>query len=288
MGAARGRSWGTTVGRAVLAVAVASTLALAVPELAGAQARTSLYRLLQPVTGDHLYTTSAAERDAAVRSGFRDEHIAAFVRSGRAPDTVPLYRLFNGIDHFYTTSRAERDLARTFGYRPEGIAAWVYSRDFTGGVTPLFRLFNGTDHFYTIFGTERDAAVAGGYRSEGQVGFVDQGVRQGCPGPFVEAVIWSVRRRAGRSDHWKVSIVPDAGAARPGVSDVEALWQAVGRCVPAHIRAFPYWTPGDARSAREQLYCHDLGPTSGTWDLETERRPADVSLATMVSSRCNW
>src|SRR5262249_5611002 len=79
---------------------------------AQAAGTTALYRLFNPTSGDHFYTTSAAERDSAVASfGYQNEGIAGYVFASQAAGTTPLYRLLNTVngDHFYTTSAAERD-----------------------------------------------------------------------------------------------------------------------------------------------------------------------------------
>jgi kumamolisin len=118
--------------------------------------------------GDHFYTVSSAERDAAVNQyGYLSAGNAGYVPA--TPTSVPLYRLTSD-HHFYTTSLSERDAAvAQYGFRAEGVAASVFS-DQADGTTPLYRLanFSNGDHFYTTSTEERDAAVAQyGYQSEG-------------------------------------------------------------------------------------------------------------------------
>jgi hypothetical protein len=106
--------------------ATASTRGAALP--AAAAMTTPLYRLYNGSTGDHLYTTSQSERDAAVRGGYVAEGIAAYVSATMQSGLVPLYRLYNAGngDHLYTTSASERDTAvASSGYVSEGIAAYV-------------------------------------------------------------------------------------------------------------------------------------------------------------------
>ena len=113
-----------------------------------------LFRLLNPKTGDHLYTTSVSERDSAIASfGYQSEGIAGYVFDSQAPGTTPLFRLLNPKtgDHFYTTSVSERDGAiASFGYRPEGITCYVFGSQAPGTI-PLLRLLNPQTghHFYT-------------------------------------------------------------------------------------------------------------------------------------------
>jgi hypothetical protein len=130
------------------------------------------------VRGDHLYTTSSAERDSAASvHGYHPEGVACHVFNGQQASTTPLHRLFNSAsgDHLYTTSSAERDsAARVHGYHPEGVACHVFNGQ-QAGTTPLHRLFNSAsgDHLYTTSGAERDSAVSvHGYKLEGVACYV--------------------------------------------------------------------------------------------------------------------
>jgi hypothetical protein len=106
---------------------------------------TPLYRLTSPhaFSGDHFYTTSAAERDAAVSvHGYQDEGTACYVYNSQASNTTPFYRLWqiHNHDHFYTTSAAERDNAITeYLYVYEQIQCYVYPSPVSGS-TPFYRL----------------------------------------------------------------------------------------------------------------------------------------------------
>ncbi len=138
---------------------------------------TDLYRCFNQTSGDHFYTTSAAERDNAVATaGYVFETTACYVFGGQ-PGPTDFYRCFNQTnrDHFYTTSLAERDNAvATAGYVAEGIACYLFATP-QPGTTDLYRCFNQTngDHFYTTSLAERDNAVAtAGYTSEGTAGYV--------------------------------------------------------------------------------------------------------------------
>ncbi len=127
---------------------------------------TSLYRLFNPTSGDHFYTTSAPERDnAIVTGGYASDGIACYVFEPQTAGTTPLFRLFNPTNgnHFYTTSVPERDNAITAnGYTSEGIACYVFEPQ-TAGTAPLYRLLNpiNGDHFYTTSVPERDNATLG-------------------------------------------------------------------------------------------------------------------------------
>lgn len=126
---------------------------------------TRLYRLYNPRTGDHFYTTSAIERDNAIAMyGYQDERTECFVFATQAPGTTSLFRLVNPAtgDHFYTASAAERDnTIAAFGYKAEGVACFVHGAA-ADGSTPLYRLRSQStgDHFYTTHPDERDYAIA--------------------------------------------------------------------------------------------------------------------------------
>src|SRR6266511_2008442 len=105
---------------------------------------TDLYRCFNQTSGDHFYTTSAAERDNAVATaGYVFETTACYVFGGQ-PGPTDFYRCFNQTnrDHFYTTSLAERDNAvATAGYTSEGTAGYVFATppfDFQVGAGTMY------------------------------------------------------------------------------------------------------------------------------------------------------
>jgi hypothetical protein len=139
------------------------------------------FRLYNPGNGDHLYTTSEAERANILNPsiGYIDDGYCSIYEGGepgvcvsiagyifppnpgvgaRPPaGTVPFYRLYNPVtgDHFYTISYPERTNALTIGYqddqychiyegRPEtceSIAGYVYPNP-KDGTVPLFRVYH--------------------------------------------------------------------------------------------------------------------------------------------------
>ena len=79
---------------------------------------------------DHFYTTSAAERDNAVKTySYKYEGIQCYVLPTQMKGTTPLYRLVNGTpDHFYTISSTEKDNAvKNYGYKYEGVAGYMFA-----------------------------------------------------------------------------------------------------------------------------------------------------------------
>ncbi|WP_156501505.1 hypothetical protein [Denitrobacterium detoxificans] len=126
-----------------------------------------VYRLYNPGSGDHLYTTSAEERQIVIRAGWRDEGVA-FVAPSQKGD--PVYRVYNPVvgGHHYTTSAAERDALVRGGWNDEGVA--FLSADPAKG-SPVRRLYNpnpGTVcHLFTTSLTEASNVEASGWRAEG-------------------------------------------------------------------------------------------------------------------------
>ena len=130
--------------------------------------RVQMFRLYNPYTGEHLYTSSEVEKAARVADGWNDEG-----KAWVAPSTgTEVHRLYNpyapGGDHFYTTSAAEVEMLKAAGWSYEGVA-W-YSADEKTGV-PVYRAYNpyaatGTHH-YTVNAGEIESLVAAGWSAEG-------------------------------------------------------------------------------------------------------------------------
>ena len=125
-----------------------------------------MYRLYNPNTGEHFYTSSAREVTALVKAGWNDEGLAWV---GPSWSNTPVYRLYNENvgEHHYTPSKKERDKLVKLGWKDEGIG-W-YSDDKKG--TPLYRLYNPNattgNHHYTTSTKERDKLVKIGWNDEG-------------------------------------------------------------------------------------------------------------------------
>lgn len=114
-----------------------------------------LFRLFNSDTGDHFYTTDAAERDHAVaHAGYREEGTACYVFTPTLPppipsDLTPFLRLFNGDvqDHFYTTDPNEA--AHADGYHSEGSVGLVLTSPRPGEPdVPLYRVFKPSRSFW--------------------------------------------------------------------------------------------------------------------------------------------
>ncbi|KAJ6568416.1 hypothetical protein DFH09DRAFT_917839 [Mycena vulgaris] len=75
-----------------------------------------LYRLANPTTGSHLYTTSMAEvNSSSTFNGYHYESIAAYVYPTQLCGSQPIFRLFNPttLDHFYAMSASEKNTAKS-------------------------------------------------------------------------------------------------------------------------------------------------------------------------------
>ena len=126
----------------------------------------NMFRLYNPNSGEHFYTSNTDERDNLIKVGWRYEGVG-----WKAPATsnTPVYRLYNknAGDHHYTMSIEERDNLVNIGWKYEGIG-W-YSDDAKS--VPLYRQYNPNakagSHNYTTSKAENDKLVNLGWRGEG-------------------------------------------------------------------------------------------------------------------------
>lgn len=137
------------------------------------------YRLYNPYSGEHLYTTFKDEYDFLGALGWIQENIAfrglpnASQVNGIAPK--PWLRLFNpnsGLHH-WTLNQSEYDTLGALGWNQEVATGYIFDSSMAG-VAPLFRLYNPYDgnHHWTMDTVERDALVGTGWRNEGTAGYV--------------------------------------------------------------------------------------------------------------------
>lgn len=142
----------------------------------------NMYRLYNPNSGEHFYTSKMKEAKSLINGGWKYEGVAWVAPN---ESSKPVYRLYNNIsgEHHYTTSMREaKNLYTTAsgnntdedikgqGWDFEGIG-W-YSAD---GGSALYRLYNPNatgdkepgSHHYTKSKKERDSLMAIGWRDEG-------------------------------------------------------------------------------------------------------------------------
>ncbi len=131
--------------------------------------RTAIARSLNPSTGEHFYTTSAAE---AGSPGYRVENYSAYyLHAASLPGLLPFYRcLMDYGKHFYTTASNCEDLSPG---HVESVMGYIATTPVCGAVA-LYRSWNPSngDHFYTTSYSEHLSSLAGGYRDEGISGYV--------------------------------------------------------------------------------------------------------------------
>ena len=126
----------------------------------------NMFRLYNPNSGEHFYTSNTSERDKLINVGWRYEGVGW---KAPAKSNTPVYRLYNknAGDHHYTMSIDERDKLVSVGWKYEGIG-W-YSDDAKS--IPLYRQYNPNakagSHNYTTSKSENDKLVSLGWRGEG-------------------------------------------------------------------------------------------------------------------------
>ncbi len=125
-----------------------------------------IYRLYNPNSGEHFYTSNATEKANLVSVGWRDENLGWTAPSS---SNTPVYRMYNDNagDHHYTVNYNEVISLLNAGWSYEGIG-WYSNTDATSA---LYRVYNPNakgagSHHYTTSAAERDSLVAGGWRDE--------------------------------------------------------------------------------------------------------------------------
>lgn len=128
--------------------------------------RKAMYRMYNPVSGEHFFTASMNEVSSLQKAGWKNEGIAWYAP---VQSDTPVYRLYNADEgeHLYTASLSERDELVKDGWKDEGIG-W-YSGSAYGPA--LYRLYNSNgsadSHHYTNSAVEKDHLVKLGWTYEG-------------------------------------------------------------------------------------------------------------------------
>lgn len=119
-----------------------------------------VYRMSFAGTGDHIFTASIKEKEAAEKAGWVCEGIAFEVLN----DGNKVYRLFNKKSgkHLFTTTEKERDFCVANGWDFEGVALYA------DGEKEVFRVISPEGkHLLTANTKERNALVQSGWTNEG-------------------------------------------------------------------------------------------------------------------------
>ena len=129
-----------------------------------------MYRVYNPNSGEHFYTSNKAEKDHLVNLGWKYEGIG-----WKAPtvSNYPVYRLYNanGGEHHYTMNAAEKNNLVNLGWKYEGIG-WFSADPNDSNSVPLLREYNpnafSNNHNYTTNANEHNWLVGLGWKDEGK------------------------------------------------------------------------------------------------------------------------
>lgn len=126
----------------------------------------SMYRLYNPNSGEHFYTSDQKEHDHLVSLGWHDEGTG-----WKAPlYGDPVYRLYNanGGEHHYTMDAKEKDTLIRLGWKSEGVG-WYSDPNQT---VTLYRQYNpnafANNHNYTANENEKNYLLRIGWKDEGK------------------------------------------------------------------------------------------------------------------------
>lgn len=129
-----------------------------------------MYRVYNPNSGEHFYTSNKAEKDHLVNLGWKYEGVG-----WKAPtvSNYPVYRLYNanGGEHHYTMNAAEKNNLVKLGWKYEGIG-WFSADPNDSNSVPLLREYNpnafSNNHNYTTNSNEHNWLVGLGWKDEGK------------------------------------------------------------------------------------------------------------------------
>ena len=125
----------------------------------------AMYRLYNPNSGEHFYTSSFFEAKSIITAGWQYEHVG-----WNAPSSGdPVYRLYNpnAGDHHFTLNSNEKVMLVNQGWRDEGISWYSDAKK----SVKLYRAYNPNaksgSHNYTTFYDEQTSLIKVGWRDEG-------------------------------------------------------------------------------------------------------------------------
>ncbi|KXU10577.1 hypothetical protein [Streptococcus gallolyticus] len=122
-------------------------------------ADTPMYRLYNPNSGEHFYTSSTYERDSLGSIGWKKEGVGWL-----APDSGnPVYRLYNPNartgTHHYTLSGGERNSLASIGWRYEGVSWYAINDGAAYADASSFSNSNGGNSGKSLVGPNADGMV---------------------------------------------------------------------------------------------------------------------------------
>ncbi len=127
-----------------------------------------IYRLYNPNSGEHFYTSASRERDYLEKNGWQDEGIG-WTAVNASSNTTSIYRLYNhnSGEHFYTANAGEYNYLKKIGWKDEGVLCRVPKKS----NTPIYRLYNPNaktvSHHYTKNKGEITYLKNQGWKDEG-------------------------------------------------------------------------------------------------------------------------
>ncbi len=131
--------------------------------------KVAMYRLYNPYSGEHFYTSNKSEKNNLTKLGWRYEGVG-----WNAPkySNYPVYRIYNpvGGEHHYTLSVDEKNNLVRLGWKDEGIG-WYSAEPNSSDSIPVKREYNpyafANNHNYTISLDEHNWLVGLGWKDEG-------------------------------------------------------------------------------------------------------------------------
>lgn len=126
-----------------------------------------VYRVYNPYSGFHHYTTNAGEAQKLVQLGWHDEGVAFNAAPSNSANARPVYREYNpnSGQHNWTLNGGEHRQLVSIGWNDEGIA-WYTNP--SASVT-VYRLYNPNtgEHLYSINQVEYEGLGRVGWHQEG-------------------------------------------------------------------------------------------------------------------------
>ena len=164
-------NWGVVAGGSSQGVKSADEIAQGLSHVSATYAAETIsgsqvvYRVFNPSTSEHLFTTDTNEVRVLVGSWGWTYEGSGWVAPAPSSETLPVFRLFQAStnQHLYTTDENEmRVLTTQYG--------WVYDNNgqplfYSGGDIPIYRLFNvwSLQHHYTTSSNENSVLPTKGW-----------------------------------------------------------------------------------------------------------------------------
>ena len=121
-----------------------------------------MYRMYNPNSGEHFFTSDVNERNSLYLVGWNAEGVGWYAPTS---SSVPVYRLYNknGGEHHYTTNEAEKKMLVKLGWSDEGIGWYGCNNDegLTEAALPQRNTSSSTTPAQPAKGTQKYATPYG-------------------------------------------------------------------------------------------------------------------------------